>query len=62
MDSDFVWFDDNLFEAERIVLEQNYVLDGFFKMDPRDSMMAKKALEFLKGFKVDVALSEAFND
>ena len=49
MDSDFVWFDDNLFEAERIVLEQNYVLDGFFKMDPRDPEMAKKALEFLKG-------------
>ena len=49
MDSDFVWFDDNLFEAERIVLEQNYVLDGFFKMDPQDPGMAKKALEFLKG-------------
>lgn len=28
MDSDFVWFDDNLFEAERVVLEWNYVLDG----------------------------------
>ena len=62
MDSDFVWFDDNLFEAERIVLEQNYVLDGFFKMDPQDPEMAKKALKFLKGFKVDVVLSEAFND
>lgn len=49
MDSDFVWFDDNLFEAERNVLERNYVLDGFFKMDPRDPEMAKKALEFLKG-------------
>ena len=47
MDSDFVWFDDNLFEAERIVLERNYVLDGYFKMDPRDPMMAKKALRFL---------------
>ena len=50
MDSDFVWFDDNLFEAERAVLEQNYVLDGFFKMDPKDPDMAKKALEFLKSF------------
>ena len=49
MDSDFVWFDDNLFEAEKAVLEQNYVLDGFFKMDPQDPEMAKKALEFLKG-------------
>lgn len=57
-----MWFDDNLFEAERIVLEQNYVLDGFFKMDPRDPMMAKKALEFLKRFNTAVALSEAFND
>ncbi len=51
MDSDFVWFDDNLFEAEKAVLEQNYVLDGFFKMNPRDPVMAKKALEFLKSFK-----------
>ena len=50
MDSDFVWFDDNLFEAERIVLEQNHVLDGYFKMDPRDSEMAKKALGFLKRY------------
>ncbi len=51
LDADFVWFDDNLFESERIVLEQNYVLDGFFLMDPRDPEMAKKALLFLKGFK-----------
>lgn len=50
MDSNFVWFDDNLFEAERIVLERNYVLDGYFKMDPRDPEMARKALEFLKKF------------
>ena len=48
MDSDFVWFDDILFEVEKAVLEQNYVLDGFFRMDPRDSAMVKKALEFLK--------------
>ena len=26
------------------VLGRNYVLDGYFKMDPRDSEMAKKAL------------------
>jgi hypothetical protein len=51
MDSDFVWFDDNLFEAERAVLERNYVLDGFFRMDPRDPEMARRALEFLKSFK-----------
>ena len=50
MDSDFVWFDDNLFESEKTVLERNYVLDGFFLMNPRDLEMAKKALEFLKGF------------
>ena len=48
MDSDFVWFDDNLFEAEKVVLEQNYVLDRFFKMNPHDPEMARKALEFLK--------------
>ena len=50
MDSDFVWFDDNLFEAERMVLEKNYVLDGFFLMNPRDAEMAKKAVEYLKKF------------
>jgi hypothetical protein len=48
MDSDFVWFDDNLFEAEKDVLEQNYVLDGFFRMNPREPEMARKALSFLK--------------
>ena len=51
MDADFVWFDDNLFEAEKVVLKQNYVLDGFFRMNPRDPAMAKRALEFLKSFK-----------
>lgn len=51
MDSDFVWFDDNLFEAEKAMLEQNYVLDGFFRMNPREPEMARKALEFLKSFK-----------
>lgn len=50
MDSDFVWFDDNLFESERQVLEANHVLDGFFRMNPKDPKMAKKALEFLKKF------------
>lgn len=55
LDSDFVWFDDNLFESERMVLEQNYVLDGFFLMDSRDAEMAKKAVEFLKaiGFRAN---------
>lgn len=48
MDSDFVWFDDNLFDAEKVVLEQNYVLDGFFRMNPREPEMARKALNFLK--------------
>ena len=50
LDSDFVWFDDNLFENERNVLESHYVLDGFFRMNPRDPDMAKKALSFLKSF------------
>ena len=57
-----MWFDDNLFEAERAVLERNYVLDGYFKMDPRDSEMVETALEFLKRFKAEVALSESFDD
>lgn len=51
MDVDFVWFDDNLFESERMVLEQNYVLDGFFLMDPWDPEMAKKGLRYLRKFK-----------
>ena len=50
MDSDFVWLDDTLFESEKMILEQNYVLDGFFKMNPKDPDIAKKALDFLKGF------------
>ena len=51
LDSDFVWFDDNLFESEKAVLESHYVLDGFFRMNPRDPDMAKKALDYLKKFK-----------
>lgn len=54
MDSDFVWFDDNLFEAEKAVLEQNYVLDGFFRMNPRDPEMARKALELLESHHLSV--------
>ena len=50
LDSDFVWFDDNLFEGEKKILEANYVLDGFYYMNSRDSEAARKALEFLKGF------------
>lgn len=58
LDSDFVWFDDNLFETERMVLEQNYVLDGFFKMNPKDPEMAKKALIFLKSLKGKTTIDE----
>ena len=50
LDSDFVWFDDNLFESEKNVLESYYVLDSFFRMNPKDPDMAKKALLFLKNF------------
>lgn len=50
MDSDFIWFDDNLFETEKKILAQNYVLDGFFRMNPKDPEMAQKALTFLKSF------------
>ena len=48
MDQDFVWFDDNLFESERQVLKAYYVEDGFFRMNPKDPEMAKKALIHLK--------------
>ena len=47
-DQDFVWFDDNLFESEKRVLETYYVYDGFFRMNPKDPEMAKKALNHLK--------------
>ena len=48
LDQDFVWFDDTLFETERNTLETHYVLDGFYRMDPKDPEAAKKALEYLK--------------
>lgn len=49
----WIRFDDNLFEAERAVLEKNYVLNEFFKKDPRDPEMARKALDFLKKYNKD---------
>ena len=48
MEQDFVWLDDNLFESEMKVLEANHVVDGFFRMNPRDPEMAKKALARIK--------------
>jgi hypothetical protein len=48
LDSDFIWFDDNLFESEKIILEKYFVLDNFFRMSPKDPKMARKALRFLK--------------
>ena len=48
MDQDFVWFDDSLFESERQVLKAYYAEDGFFRMNPKDPEMAKKALNHLK--------------
>lgn len=50
LDNDFVWFDDSLFESERIILESYHVMDGFCHMNPKDPKMAKKALKFLKGY------------
>lgn len=47
-DQNFVWFDDNLFESEKRVLDAYNVADGFFRMDPKDPEMAKKALNYLK--------------
>ena len=51
LDSDFIWFDDNLFEGEKKILDAYYVADSFFQMNPRDPEMAKKALGFIKKFK-----------
>ena len=43
----FVWFDDNLFQSEQMVLEEHGCLSSHFLMDPRDPDMAKKALDLL---------------
>ncbi len=48
MDQDFIWFDDSLLETEKKILEAYYVLDGFYRMDPRDPESASKAYKFLK--------------
>ena len=50
LDQDFIWFDDSLFESEKRVLEANYVLDGFYRMDPKDPNSAKKALQFISNY------------
>ena len=47
----FVWFDDNLFQSEQMVLEEHGCLSNHFLMDPRDPEMAKKALDLLKVLK-----------
>ena len=47
-DQDFVWFDDNLFESEMRMLQVYYVTDRFFRMDPEDPEIARKALDYLK--------------
>lgn len=49
-DSNFVWFDDNLFWSEKAVLEEKGAMNSFFRMNPKDPEMAKKALDFLKKF------------
>ena len=51
MDQDFVWFDDSIFETERRTLEAYHVIDGFYRIDPKDPKSAKKALKFLKSLK-----------
>ena len=48
MDQDFIWLDDNLFETERRVLEAYYVLDDFYRMNPKDPEMARKALAHIQ--------------
>ena len=44
------WFDDNLFESERMILEGYHVMDSFCRMNPKDPKMARKALKFLKDY------------
>ena len=48
MNSDFVWFDDSLFEVERQALEAHRALGSFYRMDPKNPKSAKMALEYLK--------------
>lgn len=47
MDQDFIWFDDSLSEVEKKTLEAYYVLEDFYRMDPKDPEAAKKALGHL---------------
>ena len=51
MDQDFVWFDDSLFATEKKTLEEHYVLDSFYRMNPKDPKSAKLALKHLKGLR-----------
>ena len=48
MNSDFVWFDDSLFEVERQALEAHCALGSFYRMDSKNPKSAKMALEYLK--------------
>ena len=48
MNSDFVWFDDSLFEVERQALEAHRALGSFYRMDPKNPKSAKMALEYLE--------------
>ena len=51
MDQDFVWLDDSLFATEKKTLEEHYVLDSFYRMNPKDPKSAKLALKHLKGLR-----------
>ena len=49
-EENFIWFDDNLFESEKIVLQQHGALGNFYQTNPKDPEAAKKALQFLKNY------------
>ena len=44
----FIWFDDTLFTAEKLVLEQAGVFDSYYKIDPNNKNALKNALKYLK--------------
>ena len=55
---DFIWFDDDVFESESVILEQHEAEDRQFMMDPFEPTMAKRALAFLKEHEKQNALTK----
>ncbi|MCL1839761.1 hypothetical protein FWF89_02040 [Candidatus Saccharibacteria bacterium] len=47
----FVWFDDTLYQSEKMVLTQHGAEDGYYKIDPEDPEAIKRALDHLRQIK-----------